>query len=195
MAPIVSGEQHVVQVHQAGGLPLPCHPYRFRSSVPLGNHQRDQQFYSCMGVGSCPEVPYNVVLCSCTSHHGATSRNLYTTGRCSCSYLQADSRARQPNWTICKELCWSGLWSANHISIMVQQSGVSIVSCCVILYLLVCSIVNNAHVVHRLVTGLVGEYGRYRLSFVLYTRKLSFRFTERGSVQVTSIHSYNTHWV
>ena len=28
------------------------------------------------------------------------------------------------------------------------------------------------------------------LSFVLYTSKLSFRFTERGSVQATSIHSY-----
>ena len=80
MAPIVSGEQHVVQVHQAGGLPLPGHPYRFRSSVPLGNHQRDQHFYSCMGMGSFPEVHCSVDLCSCTSHHGATSRNLNTTG-------------------------------------------------------------------------------------------------------------------
>ena len=139
MGPIVSGEQHVVHVHQAGGLPLPCRPYRFRSNVPLGDHQRDLQFYSRMGMGSCPEAHSSGDLCCCTSHHGATPRNLHTTGRCPSSYLQADSCARQPNWTIRKELCWSGLWSANHISIMVQQSCVSLfMLCCVILYLLVC---------------------------------------------------------
>ena len=124
LAPTASGNWHAVQVHQATSLPFPRRPYRFHFCIHLGDHQRNQHLYSCVDMGSYPQVHSSVDLCSCTCHHGAASRNPYTTGRCSSSYLQADSCSRQPKWTICKGICWSGSCSADHISIILQQLGV-----------------------------------------------------------------------
>ena len=124
LAPTASGNWHAVQVHQATSLPFPRHSYWFHFRIHLGNHQRNQLLYSRVGMGSYPQVHSSVDLCSCTCHHSAASRNPYTTGRCPSSYLQADSCSSQPNWTNCKGICWSGSCSANHISIILQQSGV-----------------------------------------------------------------------
>ena len=153
LAPTASGNWHAVQVHQATSLPFPRRPYRFHFCIHLGDHQRNQHLYSCVDMGSYPQVHSSVDLCSCTCHHGAASRNPYTTGRCSSSYLQTDSCSRQPKWTICKGICWSGLCSADHISIILQQLGVFFLYH--VVHLLQYSIVTRdwVHVLHRLVTG------------------------------------------